>query len=140
MTVSIYNELYHPTNGGNYIAVYLSPNLRLGQLPRYPQGDLESASAGRRGSRRAIQRVDRARRARWRCDRVGRRRMFRFPSFFTEKSNVDSHSITTLACGHRVIAVANLDDRERRRSTSPAARARHATADSSRRSPRLAQK
>ena len=26
-TVSIYNELYHPTNGANYIAVYLSPNL-----------------------------------------------------------------------------------------------------------------
>ena len=26
-TLSIYNELYHPTNGANYIAVYLSPNL-----------------------------------------------------------------------------------------------------------------
>ena len=42
--------------------------------------------------------------------RDGGRRMFRFPSFFTEKSNVDSHSITSLACGHRVIAVANLDE------------------------------
>ena len=38
-----------------------------------------------------------------------RRRIFRFPSFFSEKSNVDSHSITSLACGQNVIAVANLD-------------------------------
>src|SRR5690606_36713420 len=26
--LSIYNELYHPVNGANYIAVYLSPRLR----------------------------------------------------------------------------------------------------------------
>ena len=26
-TVSIYNELYHPTNGANYAAIYLTPNL-----------------------------------------------------------------------------------------------------------------
>ena len=26
-TVSVYNELYHPNNGGNYISIYLSPNL-----------------------------------------------------------------------------------------------------------------
>ena len=25
--LSIFNELYHPTNGDNYIAIYLSPNL-----------------------------------------------------------------------------------------------------------------
>jgi subtilisin family serine protease len=46
------------------------------------------------------------------------RRMFRFPSFFSEKSNVDSHSITSLACGHRVIAVANLDDTRQRINAS----------------------
>jgi subtilisin family serine protease len=42
--------------------------------------------------------------------RQGQRSMFRFPSFFTERTNVDSHSITSLACGHRVIAVGNLDE------------------------------
>ena len=31
-TLSIYNELYHPTNGANYIAVYLSPNLDAGNF------------------------------------------------------------------------------------------------------------
>jgi hypothetical protein len=32
-----------------------------------------------------------------------------FPSFFGERSNVDRSSISTMACGLRVIAVANLD-------------------------------
>ena len=48
---------------------------------------------------------------------VGRdagRRLFRFPSFFSQKSNIDSHSISSLACGHRVIAVANLDEPRQR--------------------------
>jgi subtilisin family serine protease len=52
-------------------------------------------------------------------DRVGERRVARFPSFFSERSNVDSHSISSLACGHRVIAVANLDaERQRINKTS----------------------
>jgi subtilisin family serine protease len=35
---------------------------------------------------------------------------WRFPSFFGKSSNIDSHSISSLACAHRVIAVANFDD------------------------------
>ncbi|WP_244563888.1 hypothetical protein [Ensifer aridi] len=31
-TVSIYNELYHPTNGSNYAAIYLTPNLQSNSL------------------------------------------------------------------------------------------------------------
>ncbi len=49
---------------------------------------------------------------------VGDRRLFRFPSFFTEVSNTDSHSISSLACGHRVVAVSNLDDARQRINAS----------------------
>ena len=49
---------------------------------------------------------------------VAGRRVFRFPSFFTEQSHTDSHSISSLACGHRVIAVANLDDAKQRAHAS----------------------
>lgn len=109
--VSIYNELYHPTNGANYIGIYLAPN-----LSKDPQ-EFRGIQAGvwkvrlkgdeiRDGSFDAwIERDD--------PGEVGRdagRRFFRFPSFFSAKSNVDSHSISSLACGHRVIAVANLDE------------------------------
>jgi subtilisin family serine protease len=109
VTVSIYNELYHPTNGGNYIAVYLSPNLDPENFRGIPKGIWKVRLKGdevRDGRFDAwIERDDPME-----IGRVGQRRMFRFPSFFSEKTNVDSHSITSLACGHRVIAVANLDD------------------------------
>ena len=109
VTVSIYNELYHPTNGGNYISVYLSPNLDPENFRGIPKGIWKVRLKGdevRDGRFDAwIERDDPME-----IGRVGQRRMFRFPSFFTEKSNVDSHSITSLACGHRVIAVANLDE------------------------------
>jgi len=49
---------------------------------------------------------------------VSGRRVFRFPSFFTERSNTDSHSISSLACGHRMIAVSNLDDVRQRINAS----------------------
>jgi subtilisin family serine protease len=44
-------------------------------------------------------------------ERVKELRAFRFPSYFSTGSNVDSHSISSLACAHRLIAVANADDR-----------------------------
>ncbi|HEX6210879.1 MAG TPA: S8 family serine peptidase [Methylomirabilota bacterium] len=108
-TVSIYNELYHPTNGCNYIAVYLAPNLQ----PERPIG-VEA------GVWKVRLTGDDIRDGRFHCwierddpyelDRRGRVRVFRFPSFFASGSHVDSHSISSLACGHRVIAVANLDE------------------------------
>lgn len=106
--LSIYNELYHPTNGCNYAAVYLSPNLD----PQNPRG----VEAGvwkirlhgeeiRDGHFHCwIERDDP-----YELDRLGQVRVFRFPSFFSERSNVDSHSVSSLACGNRVISVANLD-------------------------------
>ena len=49
-----------------------------------------------------------------RLGQLGSREAWRFPSFFTEGSNVDDFSIGSLACGHHVIAVANLHEAEER--------------------------
>lgn len=109
--LSIYNELYHPTNGSNYIAIYLSPN------ESNAIGDFKGIEAGVWKVRLRGEEIRDGRFNAWieRDDpgEVARdegRRLFRFPSFFSQKTNVDSHSISSLACGHRVIAVANLDE------------------------------
>ncbi|HZH32805.1 MAG TPA: S8 family peptidase [Pyrinomonadaceae bacterium] len=117
--VSIYNELYHPANGANYIAIYLSPFLsrrgtrgvRAGQWTVRLHG--EEVRDGRyhgwieRDDPRPIGR------------RVGDQEGWSFPSFFSARSNVDNSSVGSLACGHRVITVANLDlDAERINITS----------------------
>ncbi|MBA2604548.1 MAG: S8 family serine peptidase [Acidobacteria bacterium] len=116
-TLSIYNELYHPTNGANYIAVYLSPNFDPGQFRGIDAGVWKVRLIGeeiRDGRFNAwIERDDPAE-----LEPAGGRRLFRFPSFFTEQSNTDSHSISSLACGHRVIAVSNLDDARQRMNAS----------------------
>ncbi|MBR1188561.1 S8 family serine peptidase [Bradyrhizobium sp. AUGA SZCCT0160] len=116
-TVSIYNELYHPTNGSNYAAIYLTPNLQPGSIRGVEAGVWRVRLVG-----------DEIRNGRFNCwierdDPVeirsaGPVRLFRFPSFFSEVSNVDSHSISSLACGHRVISVANLDDARQRINVS----------------------
>ena len=112
-TLSIYNELYHPTNGANYIALYLSPNLDAANFRGIDAGVWKVRLTGeevRDGRFNAwIERDDPAE-----LEPVAGRRVFRFPSFFTEQSHTDSHSISSLACGHRVIAVANLDDAKQR--------------------------
>jgi subtilisin family serine protease len=117
VTISVYNELYHPTNGGNYISIYLSPNLNVDSFRGITPGIWKVRLRGdevRDGRFDAwIERDDPME-----IGRESGRRMFRFPSFFSEKSNVDSHSITSLACGHRVIAVANLDDTRQRINAS----------------------
>ncbi len=107
-TLSIYNELYHPTNGANYISIYLSPNLQPGEIRGVKAGVWRIRLTGddiRDGSFHGwIERDDPQE-----IGRIGGRRVFKFPSFFSAESMVDSHSISSLACGHRVIAVANLD-------------------------------
>lgn len=112
-TVSVYNELYHPTNGHNYIALYLSPNLDPRAFRGIRSGTWRVRLRGedvRDGHFHAwIERDDPM--------EIGGepgRRLFRFPSFFSQKTNVDSHSISSVACGHRVIAAANLDDTRQR--------------------------
>jgi subtilisin family serine protease len=37
-----------------------------------------------------------------------------WPSYFSERSIVDSHSVSSLACGDRIVSVANLDELEQR--------------------------
>lgn len=105
-TVSIYNELFHPTNGENYIAIYLSPNFQPGEI---------------RGIRAGVWRVrlvgEEIRNGTFHCwiERDDPRelgvqngqRFFRFPSFFSASSNIDSHSISSLACGRATLAVSN---------------------------------
>jgi subtilisin family serine protease len=111
--ISIYNELYNPVNGANYCAVYLSPDLRTDSFVGVQAGTWIVRLTGeevRNGSFHCwIERDDP-----FEFDPVGGRRLGRMPSFFTVSTNVDSHAISSLACGHRVIAVANLDQRRQR--------------------------
>lgn len=107
--LSIYNERYLPSNGANRISVFLSPKLSS------PIVGVESGTwtvrlkgidvrDGRfdawieRDDPRPIGRIDESEAQAW-----------QFPSFFSEASNVDSNSVSALACGHRVIAVGNAD-------------------------------
>lgn len=106
--LSIYNELYHPVNGDNYIALYLSPNLNPDTFAPVAPGVWKIRLHGdeiRSGHFHAwIERDDPME-----LDRRENLRAFRFPSFFSRTSNVDSHSIGSLACAHRVLGVANVD-------------------------------
>lgn len=108
-TLSIYNELYNPSNGANYIAIYLSPNLDPANLRGIQAGLWRVRLIGeevRDGRFHAwIERDDPAE-----IGRTPDARFYRYPSFFSTRSHVDSHSISSLACGNEVIAVGNLDD------------------------------
>jgi subtilisin family serine protease len=111
--VSIYNELYHPANGANYIAIYLTPFLD----PHFVVGvkagtwtvrlhGLEVRSGAFHGW---IERDDPRP-----AGRIGNQEAWRFPSCFSERSNVDNSSISTLATGRWVVAVGNLDSTRER--------------------------
>jgi subtilisin family serine protease len=115
---SIYNELYHPANGCNYISLYLSPFLSASGIVGVPAGTWVVRLHGievRDGNYHAwIERDDPVR-----IGPIGPREAWRFPSFYSESSNVDESSISSLACGHNIIGVANLDEaRERINITS----------------------
>jgi hypothetical protein len=114
--LSIYNELYSSSNGLNYIAIYLSPQLRQPQVVGVPAGQWLVRLIGREvrnGSFDAwIERDDPRR-----VGRIGQREAWVFPSFFSEASVVDESTVSSLACGQRVVSVANLD--EERRSINP---------------------
>ncbi len=106
--LSIYNEIFHPVNGDNYIAIYLSPDYE----------NLAPIGAGIWKVRLHGDEIRDGRFHGWierddpvELERLEGLRAFRFPSFFAGASNVDSHSISSLACAHRVIAVANADAR-----------------------------
>jgi subtilisin family serine protease len=115
-SISIYNEIYHPSNGANYISIYLTPS----------PDELRGVASGQWTVRITAEEVRDGRYHGWieRDDprplgRSGTREMWRFPSFFSERSNVDESTVSSLACGMRVLSVANLDfARERINVTS----------------------
>jgi subtilisin family serine protease len=107
--VSIYNELYHPANGNNYIALYLSPFFSTAGVVGVLGGMWTVRLLPREvrdGSYHAwIERDDPRR-----MGRYGSQEGWSFPSFFTERSNVDNTSVGSLACGNYIISVANYDE------------------------------
>ena len=107
--LSVYNEAFHPANGLNYISIYLSP--------LFSDKGVVGIGAGRWTVRLIGREVRDGRFHGWierddprKLGRVGDKEMWRFPSFFSEASNVDNSSVSSLACGQRVLSVANLDD------------------------------
>ena len=106
--VSIFNERYHPANGANRISLYLSP--RLG----------ECVVGVRAGTWTIRLRGDQVRNGRYhawierddprRLGRIGKREAWRFPSFFSKRSYIDKASVSSLACGQRVVSVSNYEE------------------------------
>ncbi len=107
--ISIYNDVYHAANGANYIGIFLSPNFKAQKPIGIAAGQWVVRLHGRdiRDGRFDgwIERDDPSPLQ----PEPEHPKRWRFPSFFSERSNVDSSSISTLACGNRVVAVANLD-------------------------------
>lgn len=106
--LSIYNELYHPSNGANYVGIYLSPNLRSQPVVGVTAGTWLVRLHGRevRDGRYDgwIERDDPRP-----VGEQGPKKLWAFPSFFSERSMVDDSTVGSLGCGHRVVTVANLD-------------------------------
>ncbi len=111
--LSVYNELYHAANGANSIAIYLSPQLREPEIVGVPAGQwlvrLKGLDVRDGGFHAWIERDDPRR-----VGRVGEREAWVFPSFFSESSFVDRSTVSTLACGQRIVSVANFDEQRRR--------------------------
>jgi subtilisin family serine protease len=108
--LSIYNDVYHFSNGGNYIGIYLSPNLKkINQRIPVKAGEWQVRLMGeeiRYGEFDAwIERDDPRP-----LGMNGERQEWNFPSFLTEESNVDNTSISSLACARYVIATGNYDE------------------------------
>jgi subtilisin family serine protease len=112
--LSVYNELYHPANGANHISVFLSPffgrdNGVVGVKAGTWIVRLEGIEVKDGRYHGWIERDDPRP-----AGRVGTREYWNFPSFFSPTSNVDDSSVSTLACGQRIISVANLDEANQR--------------------------
>ena len=109
--VSVYNELYRPANGHNYIACYLSPRLSEEGIAGVRSGTWVVRLQGldiRDGDFHGwIERDDPRR-----LGPIGMLEAWRFPSFFSLNSNVDNSSVSSLACGNYIISVANLDEEQ----------------------------
>ena len=106
--LSVYNEVYHPANGHNYISLYLSPFFSATEIVGVHAGTWMvrlHAREIRDGRFHAwIERDDPQQ-----LGRVAERAAWAFPSFFTANSLVDNTTVSSLGCANRVITVANLD-------------------------------
>ncbi|MDI7865330.1 S8 family serine peptidase [Rhizobiaceae bacterium n13] len=111
--VSIYNVLSDPKNGDNRISIYLSPYMG-DPIVGITAGSWKVRLTGkvvRNGAYNAwIERDDPSR------GRV--RTQWRLPSFFGPDTFVDHSTLSSLACGPRVIGVANLDEARELLNTS----------------------
>ncbi|MEJ7792229.1 MAG: S8 family serine peptidase [Gaiellaceae bacterium] len=111
--LSVYNERYHPANGSNLVAVYLSPPMGENAEGGVAAGEWLVRLHGeevRDGSYDGwIERDDPQQ-----VGRIGEQEAWMFPSFFSGTSFVDRSTVSTLACAQRVISVANLDAEARR--------------------------
>lgn len=106
--LSVYDTLYHPSNGANTVSVYLSPNLRSEPVVGVASGTWIVRLRGRSIRDGKFDGwIERDDPRPWR--KVGDRQLWAFPSFFGERSLVDRSTVSSLGCGHRVITVANLD-------------------------------
>jgi hypothetical protein len=108
--LSIYNELYHPSNGSNYISIYLTPFFGdevIGIAAGTWQVRLHGLDVRDGRFHGWIERDDPRRQG-----PLGTQEAWAFPSYFSEASNVDNSSVGSLACGRRVISVANLHEME----------------------------
>lgn len=107
--LSVFNELYHPANGSNYIGIYLSPFLK-DPITGIASGTWTVRLRGnevRDGHYHGwIERDD----PRKTGEFIKDKQVWYFPSFFSERSNIDESSVSSLACGQRIISVANLDE------------------------------
>ncbi|MBN1373603.1 MAG: S8 family serine peptidase [Anaerolineaceae bacterium] len=107
--LSVYNETFMPANGLNYIACYLSPLFSKKQVVGIASGSWQVRLFSRElrdGRYHAWIERDDARRA----GVIGGKQAWAFPSFFGEQTFTDMASISSLACTHSVVAVANLDE------------------------------
>jgi subtilisin family serine protease len=115
--LSVYSELYHPSNGANSIAVYLSPLLSTDGIVGVIGGQWVVRLHGRevRDGRYHgwIERDDPRP-----LGLVGAKEAWSFPSFFSERSYVDEVTVSSLACGNRIVSVANLDEAAERINAS----------------------
>ena len=121
--ISIYNDLYSPGNGSNYIGIYLSPSLIAdGQdgIVGVPAGEWEIELYGekvRSGKFYVwIERDDPRPKG-----KRGDKEFWNFPSFLLESNEKNIHKVNSLGCGHNVITTANYDalGRKANITTSP---------------------
>ncbi len=106
--LSIYNELYHTANGANHISIFLSPFLDPAGVKGVAHGTWKVRLIGHE-----------VRNGTFDCwiERDDPRPMqpgvhgglWRFPSFFGERTFSRRATVSSLACGQRVVSVANHD-------------------------------